>query len=107
MKDHQVKILYDIVAKYGDSPQIDMAIEEMSELIKALFKHRRLKYGNHPQEEIDRRRNDIADEIADVEILLFQLRNIFSFDRSFIDDIIEEKLMRQKMRMQKNNTERV
>jgi NTP pyrophosphatase (non-canonical NTP hydrolase) len=105
MKDYQVSILNEVVAKYGSSPQIDMAIEEMSELTKALLKYRRLNYGIHPQEEIDKRRKDIADEIADVEILIFQLRNIFSFDRSYIDDIITEKLERQKLRMFKNDTE--
>ena len=55
------------ISKYGDESQIDMAIEEMSELTKALLKRRR-KIGS-----ID----DILEEMADVSIMLDQLEIIF------------------------------
>ena len=39
--DREAKILEGAIAKYGVYAQIDIAIEEMSELIKALIKERR------------------------------------------------------------------
>ena len=62
-----------LIAKYGYAMQQDIAIEEMSELIKAIIKLRR--------KEIERKVTTldvehIAEEIADVEIMLEQLKII-------------------------------
>ena len=65
------------VAKYGQSAQVDMAIEEMSELTKALCKERRtqLIQGKHAEAV-----SNIAEEIADVAIMLWQLILMFDCD---------------------------
>jgi len=55
------------VEEYGEFPQIIMAMEEMSELIQALSKSIRGKT------DVD----NIAEEIADVEIMLMQMKHIF------------------------------
>jgi len=58
------------IKEFGLDPQIDMCIEEMSELTKALIKHRR-----DPKE---LNRCKIAEEIADVQHTLDQMKLIFS-----------------------------
>ena len=82
-----------IIDTYGTSSQVDMAIEECSELQKALLKHRR-----KPGEEA---REAIIDEIADVEIMLNQLKLIFSCTKDVserVDYKIERQLERIKAR---------
>lgn len=59
---------------YGSTMQEDICIEEMSELTKALLKLRR-GYEN-PNKYIELRCN-IIEEIADVQIMLDQMRVIF------------------------------
>ena len=40
---NQINIMLDALEHYGNGPQVDMAIEEMSELTKELLKDRRGK----------------------------------------------------------------
>jgi NTP pyrophosphatase (non-canonical NTP hydrolase) len=56
-----------IIDTYGEQAQIDIAIEEMSELTKALLKYRRTK-GNDAIVN-----NNVTEEMADVKIMLAQL----------------------------------
>ena len=57
------------IERYGDEAQINQGIEEMAELIQAINKFRR-----NPCEETLK---GIAEEIADVEIMLEQYKIIF------------------------------
>ena len=59
-----------IINCHGTKSQEDVAIEEMAELQKAILKHRR----NAGEET----RAEIIDEIADVEIMMEQLKIIYS-----------------------------
>ena len=81
-------ILIDAVNTFGARNQEDVAIEEMSELIKALIKHRRY---NTPETS-----ENILEEIADVVIMTCQLTVIHGFD----EKIVEEKINRLKQRME-------
>lgn len=38
---NQINVMIDALEHYGNNPQVDIAIEEMSELIKELLKNRR------------------------------------------------------------------
>jgi hypothetical protein len=58
---------------WGKSAQIDMMIEECSELIKALCKFKR----NHNPSDTAALINDVCEEIADVKIMTGQMRYIF------------------------------
>lgn len=62
-----------VIATYGEQTQVDKAIEEMSELTKALLKLR------HAEKdfEIDICGQAVDEEMADVEIMLEQLEIIF------------------------------
>lgn len=75
-----------IIDTYGTQPQVDMALEETSELQKALLKHRR-----KPSDET---RKDIIDEIADVQIMLEQLKIIYSCSKE-VDERVNYKINRQ------------
>ena len=72
-----------IIFHLGDKNQITVAIEELSELQKELCKYLRgdMDYYN------------IAEEIADVEIMLEQLKIIF-LNKSDVEETKKEKINR-------------
>ncbi len=72
------EVLQKAVAAYGTHSQVDMAIEEMSELTKALCKERRCGLGQVSRVQVHA---NIIEEIADVIIMLAQLLIIFDRDR--------------------------
>ncbi len=77
------------INKYGVFAQIEMAVEECSELIQAIQKTKRdnnIETSNH-----------VCEEIADVEIMIEQLRGIFNSD--MIDKYKQEKLERLNKRI--------
>lgn len=73
------------VEKFGKQSQIDMAIEECSELINALCKLRRERVGPI----------DVITEIADVQIMCAQLAYIFG------EQSVEEERMRKIERLKR------
>lgn len=80
--DPSPDILENAVNTWGKAAQVDMMIEEMSELTKALLKERRGQYVPEEQKEVrvmeQRAREDnIAEEMADVRIMLRQMEIIF------------------------------
>lgn len=75
------------ITTYGAPAQMDMAVEEMAELTKALCKVKRATPGATTTAAIA----NVIEEIADVQIMLDQLRLIFA--RS-TDEVEEDKLRR-------------
>ena len=69
-----INALVKAIETFGMSAQVDMAIEEMSELTKALCKERR--YKNDADKHTEAVAN-VIEEIADVAIMLNQLVIIF------------------------------
>ena len=82
-----------IINKFGEDAQIEMMIEECSELIQALQKYKRAK-SNHAGEivMIEKRMTEVEEEIADVKIMMEQASIIFR--REIIDYNISYKLQR-------------
>ena len=83
-------ILLQAIAEYGAEAQTDMMIEEMSELTKALLKHRRKEC----KETLD----NILEEIADVQIMLDQMKLIHD-DGKATDEYRDVKLLRLAARL--------
>lgn len=81
----KLNICSSAIDKFGIKSQIDMAIEEMSELTQALSKFKR----NKP--------NNVEEEIADVIIMIEQLCLMFNNEQ--IRQIIEEKYLRLERRI--------
>lgn len=90
-KDIKIKMIAD---KYGRAKQSVKAMEEMAELTQAICK---LK--EHPaiHPENDKRYMDVLEEIADVEIMIEQLKYLYG--EKEVEEIIEYKLDRQIERM--------
>ena len=89
--EREARILEKAVETYGAGPQIDMMIEEMSELTKALCKYRRAQTG--------RTFDDVLEEMADVQIMLNQMVLVFAdFNEEEIAKLerLEERLENRK-----------
>ena len=88
-------VLKRCICEYGAPAQVDMCIEEMSELTKALLKYRRqsaLAKGKNvnPASEVinlNKSREDIIDELADVKIMCRQMELLFQ-----VEDAVERRM---------------
>ena len=69
------EILLDALEHYGERAQVDMMLEEMAELSKALLKLRRVK--KHEITDPLFLVKNVEEEIADVEIVLNQMKLLF------------------------------
>lgn len=90
----RTELLKAAIRVYGKPAQIDMAVEEMSELTKALCKVKRAHGGPETTAAI----SNVIEEIADVQIMLDQLRIIFDSDA---EDEEQAKLERLAGRLKK------
>ena len=77
------------------SYNIDLAIEEMSELIQALSKHKRLLQEDKTLR-VDKTqiRENIKEEIADVDIILTKLKKMYFENNIELVKFIRNKLYR-------------
>ena len=82
------EIYKELIQRYGDT-QIIVAVEELSELQKELCKALRSN-GN---------RKNLIEEMADVEIMLEQMKMYFLIEQEEIDKIKEQKIERTKNRL--------
>lgn len=99
MTQEQMRNLNTIVETYGNDAQEDMAIEECSELIKAILKFRR---SNAKDSDL---RDAVIDEIADVQIMLTQLGIIFNCVEE-VNERIDFKIDRQMDRIKEREAKR-
>lgn len=74
-QEREAKILEGAIKTWGEEAQSVVAIEELSELTKALTKY--LRYYVAEQEDHGRIVADIREEMADVGIMLNQMELIF------------------------------
>ena len=82
-------VLKRCICEYGAPAQVDMCIEEMSKLTKALLKYRR-KSGLAKAKS----RDDIIDELADVKIMCRQMELLFQAEDA-VERRIDFKINRQ------------
>ena len=87
--EEQQKIMLNALKTYGVDAQDDIAIEEMSELTKAIIKNRR--YRNFVTLE------NLYEELADVSIMLEQI--MMSLDKDRVQVYINQKLERLNERL--------
>ena len=73
-----------VVSKYGTNHQVTVAIEELSELQKELCKFIR-KSGNL---------SNIAEEIADVQLMLWQMQTVFDVRQEEVERRVKYKIDR-------------
>ena len=101
METRQLRQLKTIVDTYGTNPQIDMMIEEASELTKALLKYRRKSNSESSTgEEMMALRDAVIDEIADTKIMLAQMEILFGCAGE-VEVQVSHKIDRQMERLSK------
>lgn len=86
----QKKVLYKAIKTYGFNAQLDMCIEEMSELTKEICKKKRGKDN----------RMEIIEEMADVYIMLEQLKFVCDISYEEIQEVAKLKIERLKKRLE-------
>ena len=86
------EVLKRAIATWGPDLQLNVAIEELSELTKEICKHKR------GADNVDH----ISEEMADVEIMLEQMKIIFN-NRKSVERHKYEKLIRLEQRVDKAN----
>ena len=79
------------ITTYGAPAQMDMAVEEMAELTKALCKIKRAQAGC----EVTAAIGNVIEEMADVQIMLDQLRIIFGRSTTEIEEDKLRRLLRR------------
>ena len=84
----QLRILTKLIDKFGEK-QINICIEEMSELTKELCKHKRGVTNI----------SNIKEEIADVHITLMQMLLLFEIDTTEFLEVVDYKIKRTERRM--------
>ena len=94
--EEQKQIMLKALKKYGVDAQDDIAIEEMSELTKAIIKNRRYKTFATLE--------NLYEELADVSIMLEQM--MMSLDKDRVQVYINQKLERLNERLRKNEMEK-
>ena len=87
--EEQKQIMLNALKTYGVDAQDDIAIEEMSELTKAIIKNRRYKTFSTLE--------NLYEEIADVSIMLEQM--MMSLDKDRVQVYVNQKLERLNERL--------
>lgn len=85
-KKQELELYKRALTVWGIGSQLMMAIEEMSELTKEICKYRRF------QDKQENYRENIKEEIADVLIMIEQLKYIFKYSNEDIDLVKQNKL---------------
>ncbi len=78
--DLELRVFKNAVTQWGVDAQLNQAIEECAELIQAINKFRRIND-----------RDNLLEEIADVEIMIGQLKIILN-DSASIGNIVDSKI---------------
>jgi NTP pyrophosphatase (non-canonical NTP hydrolase) len=87
--EEQKGIMLQALSRYGVDAQDDIAIEEMSELTKAIIKNRRYKTFATLE--------NLYEELADVYIVLEQI--MMSLDKDRVQNYVNSKLQRLNERL--------
>lgn len=91
------RIFRQSLEKYGKEPQCRQAMEECAELIQAVNKM--LRYEDRPAE--PEYYANLIEEIADVEIMLYQLKVMFNIDDDQVFAFKVQKAKREQERLKK------
>lgn len=94
MRENERAIMQRAINTYGTQAQCDVAIEEMAELTKALMKIRRVA---DDYEKVPAALDNVIEEIADVEIMIDQLKIMYGEPR--VDAVRKQKLVRLESRL--------
>lgn len=106
MNEAMEKKCLEIARFYGFDAQTNQLIEECAELIQAINKYKRQFLRGQPvRESSDGKtpRDMIVEEIADVEVMLCQIKQMLGITELEIEDVAERKIERTMMQMVESN----
>lgn len=86
MNSEQIDIMQRAITKYGAKAQTNKAVEELSELIRAIVRYE--------TKQSDQRRLNLIEELADVKIMIEQIIMINMISQEAIQNDIKVKLNR-------------
>lgn len=84
-----------IANRYGYEAQSRQCIEEMAELTQAINKLWRKKTYGGDSKEISQLRKNVFEELADVSIMICQMKELLGLNEDALSEIINQKLDRQ------------
>ncbi|MGN1105692.1 MAG: hypothetical protein ACI4RH_03510 [Huintestinicola sp.] len=91
MTDPNVIVCHQIAEGYGFEHQFGQTTEELCELLIALHKYKRAPSAD--------KISNVSEEIADVLIMIEQMKHLLNIKESDIQEIIDYKLFRQMQRL--------
>ena len=95
MDETKKKELYkDLIGTWGETSQLRICVEEMSELTKEICKYLRFKDNS---ENLETTKKNVIEEAADVIICVEQIKCLFGEDK--VDEMIDYKLKRVSKRL--------
>ena len=95
MNNEQIEILRKNIKRHGHTTEMFIAAEEAAELIQAISKVRRYGYiGEH--------KDNLIEEIADVSIILQELKMMFDITDADVEKKIDFKIQRINDRLNGN-----
>lgn len=86
----------EMISKYGENSQLDIVVEELSELTKEVIKYKRTSTHGEPFD-ISHLAEELADTIVVSEIV-FSILEKYGIYREQIMDIVKEKQTRTRKR---------
>lgn len=95
MNTTEKQIFKRAIEHYGVNDQSQVACEECAELIKALSKyHRVTKHQAYDKRKIQRCMNNIIEEVADVGIMIDQIKLMYGISEKDVNAVRTEKVER-------------
>ena len=95
MNTTEKQIFKRAIEHYGMNDQCQVACEECAELIKALSKyHRVTKHQAYDKRKIQRCMNNIVEEVADVSIMIDQIKLMYGISEKSVNAVRAEKVER-------------
>ena len=95
--------LLNIINHYGVLPQLKYFQSEVFELNEAIIKYEYELDGDNYSSFTDELKEHIAEEIADIEVMLLQFKEYYHIDGNEILRIMNEKIDRQLGRLENEN----
>lgn len=104
MNKQERAVLKAAIDKYGPQNQLAMAQEECAELIQAISKLNRSEDSDHPGRTVKAAMNNLYEEVADVQIMLDQIR--LMYPSKAYDTIRTQKIARLEKRINQKRSSR-
>lgn len=102
MKEEMERQCILIADHYGIDFQCNQLIEECAELIQAINKYKRKNIGGQPLVRAVSVRDQLIEEIADVEVMLCQIKHLLRIPEYQVEEVARNKIERTISRIEES-----